>query len=104
MTREKAYEILDKHPLCNECDSSFPYNCDECGEAFLTAFDALKQPEIVRCKDCKWWDKKNGSNYGYCNACKHGYSSPHWEIGIYRTYDGEWFCADGERKDGEKEG
>ena len=55
--------------------------------------------EVVRCKDCKWWDKKSiDSPYGYCHACKHGYSSGHWEIGIYRTYKGDWFCADGERK------
>lgn len=54
---------------------------------------------VVRCKDCKWWDKKDGSNYGYCHACKQGYSSDHWEIGIYRTYKGDWFCADGEMKE-----
>ena len=63
-----------------------------------TIISELPKQEIVRCKDCKWWDKKNDSNYGYCHACKHGYSSPHWEIGIYRTYDGEWFCADGEKR------
>ena len=57
-----------------------------------------EQPQIVRCRDCKWWDRKDGSPYGYCHACKHGYSSEHWEIGIYRTYKGDWFCADGERK------
>lgn len=64
------------------------------------ALELLKeQPQIVRCKDCKWWDKKPGSPYGYCHACKHGYSSPNWEIGIYRTYEGDWFCAEGERRD-----
>ena len=59
-----------------------------------------EQKEVVRCKDCKWWDKKDDSNYGYCHACKHGYHSDHWEIGIYRTYKSNWFCADGERKEG----
>ena len=54
--------------------------------------------KLVRCKDCKWWDKKNGSNIGYCHACKHGHITNHWEIGIYRTYNGEWFCAEGEAK------
>ena len=55
---------------------------------------------IVRCKDCRWWDKKEReARYGYCGACKHGYLSPNWEIGIYRVYREDWFCADGERKD-----
>lgn len=54
--------------------------------------------EVVRCKDCKWWDKKDNSSYGYCHACKHGYISNNWEIGIYRTYKDDFFCADGERK------
>ena len=57
-----------------------------------------KPQELVRCKDCKWWDKKDDL-YGYCNACKHGYHSSNWEIGIYRTYKGDWFCADGEMKE-----
>jgi len=56
---------------------------------------------VVRCKDCKWWDKKDGSPYGYCHACKHGHMSKCWEISIYRTYKGDWYCADGERKDDE---
>lgn len=57
-----------------------------------------KKQELVRCINCRWWEKKDGANYGYCHACKHGYSSDHWEIGIYRTYKGDWFCADGEHK------
>ena len=66
------------------------------GEVLTASLHQIK--ELVRCKDCKWWDKKGESPYGYCHACKHGYSSPNWEIGIYRTYKGDWFCADGERR------
>ena len=54
--------------------------------------------KLVRCKDCKWWDKKDDSPYGYCMAMKHGFVSSHWEIGIYRTYKGDFYCADGERR------
>ena len=54
--------------------------------------------EIIRCKDCKWWDKKDDSPYGYCHAVKHGYHSSNWEIGIYRLYKSDFFCADGERR------
>ena len=31
--------------------------------------------------------------------CKHGYHSDHWEIGIYRIYKDDWFCADGRRRE-----
>ena len=59
--------------------------------------------EVVRCKDCRWWDKREESNYGYCHAAKHGYYSRNWEISIYRTYSEDFFCADGERKGEEDE-
>lgn len=52
---------------------------------------------VVRCKDCKWWDKSEDSPFGYCMAIKHGYFSKNWEIGIYRRYKGDFYCADAER-------
>lgn len=56
--------------------------------------------EVVRCKDCKWWESlEKGHPVGYCNACKHGYKSSSWDIGIYRTTRKDFFCADGERKE-----
>ncbi len=100
---------VDSEPQCEE---------EQAGYYIQRSIDALKKQEldimvlktaykelaekgeiIVRCKECKWWDKEDDSNYGYCHACKHGYYSDHWEIRIYRTYKGDWFCADGERKD-----
>ena len=57
------------------------------------------QPEIIRCKDCRWWDRRaDGSPMGYCHACKHGHYSRHWEISIIRTYEENFFCADAERR------
>lgn len=58
---------------------------------------------VVRCKECRWWDQKEDSPYGYCHAAKHAYYSAHWEIGIYRTYKPDWFCADGERREGDED-
>ena len=72
---------------------------------YETIFDTIQRVPtadavpVVRCRDCKWWDKKDESPYGYCHACKHGHWSEHWEISIYRTYKGDWYCADGERKE-----
>ena len=88
MTREEAIELLDILPLCNECDSnSFPYTCVECGDAFLLAMEALKQPEVVRCKDCIFGEQINDryicTNAGHCQS---------------KSNKPDWFCADGERK------
>ena len=67
------------------------------------AMDAIKnlptvQPEIIRCKDCRWWDKFDDYDNGYCMAAKHGYWSGHWEISIRRKYKGDFYCADAEPK------
>ena len=56
------------------------------------------EPEIIRCKDCRWWDKSEDSPFGYCMAMKHGYMTANWEIGIYRRYKGDFYCADAERR------
>lgn len=60
------------------------------------------EPEILRCKDCKWYEKLGeDSSYGYCHAMKHCHYSKHWEISIYRTYNEDFFCADAERREKE---
>ena len=55
-------------------------------------------PELIRCKECVWWDRIDDSPIGYCHACKHRYYSNKWEISIRRTYKEDFYCADGERK------
>lgn len=60
------------------------------------------QTEIIRCKDCRWWDKYSETQ-GYCMAAKHGYYSSHWEIHIRRTYGEDFFCADAESIEEEDE-
>ena len=78
------------------------HDADRYREAYANGYDIgyeKRDNEIIRCKDCKWWDKKDDSPYGYCHACKHGYHSSNWEIGIYRIYKEDWFCADAERRE-----
>ena len=54
--------------------------------------------EVVRCKDCKWWGYLDDKGpVRVCHAAKHGYKSKNWDIGIYRTYNEDFYCADGER-------
>ena len=59
---------------------------------------AVDAVEIVRCKDCKWWERYEDFNSGYCHAAKHWHVSSNWEITIIRTYKEDFFCAYGERK------
>ena len=46
----------------------------------------LKGIEIVRCNECKWWEKRENAHRGYCNK---GEFMP----------TNDWFCADGARED-----
>ena len=57
------------------------------------------QPEIVRCKDCKWWEKFDNLDKGFCHAAKHSLFSTNWEISIRRKYKGDFYCADAERRE-----
>ena len=57
----------------------------QCAELVRDAISLLKeQPEIVRCKDCKHYDNDTQS----CNNGLDGIFFP------------DWFCADGELKEG----
>ena len=72
--------------------------CEKCVEVKRLINLPSAQPEIIRCKDCKWWDKSEEGQFGYCMAMKHGYYSTNWEISIHRRYKGDFYCADGERR------
>ena len=57
-------------------------------DAFMDGYN-YRDAEIVHCKDCKNWDTtwQNdwAKNYHYCPL-------------IDGTRNGDWYCADGERK------
>ena len=57
------------------------------------------QPEIIQCKDCKWWgyDDDDGA-VRVCHAAKHGHMSSNWSIMIYRTYKEDFYCGHAERR------
>lgn len=71
----------------------------------IDSFDAHNAPELIRCRDCKHWDKTTREEGNDC------ISGP-WEdaeCDMFRDWDrygdlgedfrrtnGDWFCADGE--------
>ena len=52
----------------------------------LTQIPTIDAVPVVRCKDCKYWEKQKDSAQGQCILS-----------GNYPT--SAWFCANGERKD-----
>lgn len=88
--------LIDADALCRYANNTKDKTVDANDIMRFPTVDAVR---VVRCRDCKWWDKKDDAPYGYCMAMKHGFVSSHWEIGIYRTYKGDFYCADGERRE-----
>jgi len=63
---------------------------------------AEPEEEIIRCENCKWWDRlEDGHPYGYCRACRSGTHTERWEISIYRQNRYDFYCADAEPKENE---
>ncbi len=78
----------------NDC----PYYQSDCTEELKKDILALlkAQPDVVRCKDCKHSTMTaDGKLCKYCDFYKEDDGSP---MQLY--HEGDWFCADGERKEG----
>ena len=77
----------------NDCDKSeFVYNAPQdeqvimCPEHYVLSTLPSAQPEIVRCKDCKWGREVCGNIECFVDS------------NIPPEYHGyEWFCPNGER-------
>ena len=61
MDRQAAIKILNEES-CYECSwgcfSAITCSCPECSikESIKLAIEALKEPEIIHCKDCKYFE------------------------------------------------
>lgn len=103
--------VLDKFKaLCDACGEGEKYNGVMCRCCALDdgicivedAPDAEPERNIIRCADCKWWDRlEDGHPYGYCRACRSGEHSERWEISIRRQCRMDFYCADAEPKENE---
>lgn len=81
-----------KQTFCAECDHSI--KCEDCDidyhfEHLAPTVDAVL---VVRCKDCVY--RYHDSKRGY--MCYMDSSDPYEQT--RGVDDGEWFCADGERR------
>ena len=65
---EKSGEYI--YQIAKDCDGVYCY---------------IKQGELIRCKDCKWWTKQKDSTQGRC--------------GLLEMYPaGGWYCANARRR------
>lgn len=93
MTSREAIRLLRNLPTMCEFTDAYgePIDSDAYYEAVDMAISALNaQPEIVRCKECKYWHREIHNNIEYIN-----YSScdlNHWGDGH------NFYCADAERR------
>ena len=52
MDRKEAIELIKRHMIIHQI-GKYPHI--KLGEALSLAIAALQEPEIVHCKDCKYW-------------------------------------------------
>lgn len=87
--------LIDADEILRKCNGG---NCWYIPREAIEEAPTVDAEPVVRCRDCRWWEDMYGNGIkGYCHACKHGYHSPTWEIGIRRTTDPDFYCGDGER-------
>ena len=93
--REKLIGLLDDALLSVNWDSHDYPDTDSAAE-ILIANDVLP---VVRCKDCKHsvWDEEN-EMWKCVESAYYDEDSGEW-FGFYEYHNGDFFCADGERKD-----
>ena len=82
MTREEAIGMIR-----NDIKLHHDYLSGRYRQALNMAIGALKQPEIVRCKDCIHFnfDNKPEEGCGFCEL-------------LSRTYQSDHYCADEEKR------
>lgn len=108
MTREEAIDVL-KHNYPSACFT------DLCNAVEIAIQALSAQPEIIRCKDCKY--KPVEEKYTHTRKMKYGFPDDVWVETIVKSPvdfspcpciqddeyfswvpDDDWFCANGERK------
>lgn len=103
---ETYYALTDIIKLIDNLIAAMPtsfYNGIMAVRGGLATAPAADVVEVVRCKDCKHYVPAEDDGEMMCvkdadwcveDGCYYGFTDSH---------DADWFCADGERKDGDGE-
>ena len=79
-------ETYPTHWFCRAFDDTTPI--DGCAPFDNRRSWCPIKGELVRCGECKHWDKKGMTRFGVCRL---------WHDGYLKA---DFYCGDGERKDG----
>lgn len=73
--------------ICKKCKADYPDTtaCDICDDIFILKSLPSIESEIIRCKDCEWWEKQKDSLQGRCALMQ-----------MYPT--GQWFCGNAQER------
>lgn len=86
MTREEAIARIKDHMSVHKI---YEERAVKITEALNMAISALEQPEIIRCKDCKFYiPMSRKTNSGICSLL----TNQNFDFGD------DWYCAGGERR------
>lgn len=77
------------------CSQKFP---PKTYKALNMAIEALKQPEIIYCKDCKHWKDSDG-------VYRRGFDAESkCPLNIHQVYEGTFYCSFAERRIDDRQG
>ena len=82
--------LIDADKLKEEAYTSWECKSQPCAVVDVQEIDdapTVDAVQVVRCKDCRWYDKVD-----WCNKLR---------ISGVKAVEETWFCAGGERKDDE---
>ena len=82
ISRQTAIDVLDRNHILGQ--GLLNDTLDHIADAIMALPSA--QPEIIRCKDCEWWEKQKDSLQGRCELMQ-----------MYPT--GAWYCGNAQRRE-----
>ena len=94
ISRQAAIDALGERPMVWTDDDHYALGERNQYDMDKLAIETLPsaQPEIIRCKDCRFFHPRSVYGHGLCDVHCNG-------IGESEVVRGTYFCADAERKE-----
>ena len=97
---DKLLDDFQIWPICDDCAQLEDTKCELSGEYICLAIQnapTVDAVPVVRCRDCKYFMEHNDGQGGNCNHLDY---DGEYEFSVA----GDWFCADGERREAKSDG